>query len=152
MILPTLVTTIFWILYFGPGQWPSHPLWPRTANILFFFSGTTPNATTAHKIQGSTVPDPSKVLIDLSSVFEPAQAYVMLSRVQCIDQVYIHKDLDERKIRTSKVGLEEHERLKDISLNQNLAHSIRLKRNTLIFHKASTILLFLLLIPIYILQ
>ena len=77
------------------------------------------HAITAHKIQGNTIPYPSTVLIDLSSVFEPAQAYVMLSRVQCIDQVLIYKKLDEKKIRTSQVGLEELQRLQKISLNQN---------------------------------
>ena len=35
--------------------------------------------------------------------------------------------------------------------NQELAHSIQLKQKTLIFHNASTVLLFLLLIPVYIL-
>ena len=77
------------------------------------------HAITAHKIQGNTIPYPSTVLIDLSSVFEAAQAYVMLSRVQCIDQVLIYKSLDEKKIRTSPVGLEELSRLKKISMNEN---------------------------------
>ena len=77
------------------------------------------HAITAHKIQGNTVPFPAKVLLDLSSVFEPAQAYVMLSRVQCIDQVYIYKELKEDKIRTSEIALEELRRLKKISLNEN---------------------------------
>ena len=77
------------------------------------------HAITAHKIQGNTIPHPSTVLIDLSSVFEPAQAYVMLSRVQCIDQVLIYKKLDEKKIRTSPVGLQELQRLKKISINEN---------------------------------
>ena len=36
------------------------------------------HAITAHKIQGNTIQYPSTVLIDLSSVFEAAQAYVML--------------------------------------------------------------------------
>ena len=77
------------------------------------------HAITAHKIQGNTIPFPAKVLVDLSSVFEPAQAYVMLSRVQCIDQVYIYKELKEDKIRTSEIALEELRRLKKISLNEN---------------------------------
>ena len=77
------------------------------------------HAITAHKIQGNTVVYPSTVLIDLTSVFEAAQAYVMLSRVQCIEQVFIHKELPEGKIRTSTTGLEELKRLKEISLNEN---------------------------------
>ena len=80
------------------------------------------HAITAHKVQGNTIVYPSKVLLDLTSVFEPAQAYVMLSRVQCIDQVFIYKELSEKKIRTSTIGLEELERLKKISLNENPTH------------------------------
>ena len=57
--------------------------------------------------------------MDISSCFQPAQSYVMLSRVQCIDQVLIYKKLDETKIRTSPVGLEELKRLKKISVNEN---------------------------------
>ena len=58
-------------------------------------------------------------MIDLSSVFEPAQAYVMLCRVQCIDQVLIYKKVDEKKIRTSQGCLEELQRLQKISINLN---------------------------------
>ena len=76
-------------------------------------------AITAHKIQGQTIPKPNKVVLDLNSVFEDAQAHVMLSRVQCLDQVYIRKNLDESKIRTSQIGLAELERLKRISINEN---------------------------------
>ena len=43
----------------------------------------------------------------------------MLSCVQQISQVYILNKLDESKIRTSKIGLEETERLSNISLNSN---------------------------------
>ena len=38
-------------------------------------------AATAHKIQGSTILKPSYLVIDLKSVKEAAQGYVMLSRV-----------------------------------------------------------------------
>ena len=77
------------------------------------------HAIMAHKIQGNTTVYPSTALLDLTSVFEAAQAYVMLSRVQCIEQVFIHKELPEGKIRSSVTGLEELERLKKISLNEN---------------------------------
>ena len=76
-------------------------------------------AITSHKIQGQTIPQPTKVALDLNSVFEDAQAHVMLSRVQCLDQVYIVKSLDASKIRTSSIGLAELGRLKAISLNEN---------------------------------
>ena len=45
-------------------------------------------AATAHKIQGQTVKKPRKVIFDLESLFQPATAYVMLSRVESIDQLF----------------------------------------------------------------
>ena len=76
-------------------------------------------AITSHKIQGQTIPSPMKVALDLNSVFEDAQAHVMLSRAQCLEQVYIVKSLDPAKIRTSNIGLTELHRLKSISFNEN---------------------------------
>ena len=76
-------------------------------------------AITSHKIQGQTIASPARVVLDLNSVFEDAQAHVMLSRVQCLDQVYILRSLDESKIRTSSIGLNELERLRSISINEN---------------------------------
>ena len=46
-------------------------------------------AITSHKIQGQTIPWPISVVLDLNSIFEDAQAHVMLSRVQRLQQVYI---------------------------------------------------------------
>ena len=79
-------------------------------------------AITSHKIQGQTIPWPIKVVLDLESVFEDAQAHVMLSRVQQINQIYILNQLNESKIRTSQIGLAETERLAKISLNANATH------------------------------
>ena len=76
-------------------------------------------AITSHKIQGQTIPWPIKVVLDIDSVFEDAQAHVMLSRVQQINQIYILNQLDGSKIRTSQIGLAETERLAKISLNAN---------------------------------
>ena len=55
-------------------------------------------AITSHKIQGQTIPWPVKVVLDLDSIFEDAQAHVMLSRAQQISQIYILNRLDESKI------------------------------------------------------
>ena len=55
-------------------------------------------AATAHKIQGQTVKKPRKVIVDLQSVFQPAMAYVMLSRVESIDQLFILEAFNETKI------------------------------------------------------
>ena len=52
-------------------------------------------------IQGQSIFSPTKVVLDVSSCFEPAQAYVMMSRVQSLEQVYILNKLDVDKISTS---------------------------------------------------
>ena len=76
-------------------------------------------AITSHKIHGQTIQWPMSVVLDLNSIFEDAQAHVMLSRVQQLQQVYILKSLDDSKIRTSHTGLKELERLQTISINEN---------------------------------
>merc|ERR1711983_429678 len=55
---------------------------------------------TAHKIQGQSILFPTKVAMDLQTVFEPAQAYVMLIRIQCPEQLIIVDKLVETKIKT----------------------------------------------------
>ena len=55
-------------------------------------------AITSHKIQGQTIPKPLKVVYDINSIFEEAQGYVMLSRVQKLNQVYIIDKFDHKKI------------------------------------------------------
>ena len=59
------------------------------------------------------------VVLDIQSVFEDAQAHVMLSRVQQLKQIYILKTFDDSKIRTSGIALREMERLASISMNEN---------------------------------
>ena len=78
-------------------------------------------AVTAHKIQGQSVKKPQKVVIDLRSVFDAAQAYVMLSRVQEIEQLYILEELVPEKIYANHAALEEIERLVSVSKNKNPA-------------------------------
>ena len=90
-----------------------------TTAIVIQFPVKLAFAITAHKIQGQTIQKPTKVVLDLNSVFEDAQAHVMLSRVQCLEQVYILGSLDETKIRTSNIGLNELKRLKTKSANEN---------------------------------
>ena len=70
-------------------------------------------------IQGQTIPMPTKVVLDINSVFDDAQAYVMLSRVQHIEQVFILGELDESKLRTSQIALQELHRMILVSLNTN---------------------------------
>ena len=85
---------------------------------------------TSHKIQGQTIPMPTKAVLDLNSVFDDAQAYVMLSRVQQIEQVFILGELDESKIRTSRVALHELNRMKAVSLNTNLTPWLKEEKNS----------------------
>ena len=74
-------------------------------------------ATTAHKIQGQTVKKPKKVVVDLRSVFQPAMAYVMLSRVESIEQLFILEHFDASKIYGNKKAVEELERMNKIAIN-----------------------------------
>ena len=55
-------------------------------------------AITAHKIQGQTIPKPHKIALDIASVFEDAQAHVMLSRVEEFQQIFLLDKLPERNI------------------------------------------------------
>ena len=56
------------------------------------------HAITAHKIQGQTIPKPLKVALDIDSIFEEAQGYVMLSRVQELKQIYILNKFNPEKV------------------------------------------------------
>ena len=65
---------------------------------------------------------PAKLVCDLESVWThgggaKAMAYVMLSRVQCIEQLFILKNLDTKKFIISEAALEEHARMEKKSLN-----------------------------------
>ena len=77
------------------------------------------HAITAHKIQGQTIPKPLKIALDIDSIFEEAQGYVMLSRVQALEQVYIINKCDQKKLYPSQKDLKELERMDKISINKN---------------------------------
>ena len=77
------------------------------------------HAITAHKIQGQTIPKPLKVAFDIDSIFEEAQGYVMLSRVQELNQVYILNKFNPKKLYPSQKALRELERMNRISINNN---------------------------------
>ena len=76
-------------------------------------------AITTHKIQGQSILAPSKVVVDIESSWGPAMVYVMLSRVQRLDQIYILGKFNPKKISCIKASLEETERLERISINRN---------------------------------
>ena len=86
---------------------------------------------TAHKVQGSSIPYPTKVAVDVDSAFSAGQTYVMLSRVQCLEQIFIVGRFQESKIKVSFKAIEELQRLEDTSLNRNPRPWIKLQENVL---------------------
>ena len=66
---------------------------------------------TSHKVQGQSISKPKKVVIDLKRANFAGQAHVMLSRVECMDQLMILDQLYEEKWKVSKDALEEVERM-----------------------------------------
>ena len=74
---------------------------------------------TSHKIQGQTVYKPLTAAYDLINIFEEAQGYVMLSRVEELLQTFIIDDFDPNKIYPSSKALKELERMNKVSLNNN---------------------------------
>ena len=90
-----------------------------TKATLIQFPLKVAHAITAHKIQGQTISKPLKVALDISSIFEDAQAHVMLSRVEEFEQIYILDKLPEANIRASKKALEQLQIMNARSINQN---------------------------------
>ena len=74
-------------------------------------------AVTSHKVQGQSISKPKKVVIDLKRANFAGQAHVMLSRVECMDQLMILDQLYEEKWKVSKDALEEVERMEKNALN-----------------------------------
>ena len=76
-------------------------------------------ASTTHKIQGQTIVAPRKAAIDLRSVFGANQSYVMLGRVQKLEQLFLIGSLAEGKIYANKGAKDQLAILKDRSVNKN---------------------------------
>merc|ERR1711940_170589 len=76
-------------------------------------------ATTCQKFQGQTVPRHLKLIIDLRHIWGAAMAYVMLSRVMQLSQLFIIGDMNEKKIYPDAAALEELKRMNDVSINSN---------------------------------
>ena len=79
------------------------------------------HAITAHKIQGQTIHKPLKVALDVQNIFEEAQGYVMFSREEELNQVYIIEVFNETRIYPSAKALKELERMNTVSFNNNLS-------------------------------
>ena len=76
-------------------------------------------AATAHKIQGHTVKKPHSLVVDLETWLQPAMAYVMLSRIQTLSQLFIVGSIPVTKIRPWMQALAELERMNSIALNDD---------------------------------
>ena len=76
-------------------------------------------AATSHKFQGQTIRKPNKSVADLNSVFQAAQTYTVLSRVESISQVFILDSLPTSKFYADHQALQELERLDLVSINKN---------------------------------
>ena len=74
-------------------------------------------ASTAHKVQGLTVKKPNHLIIDLRTVREAAQAYVILSRVQALSQLFILESVSADKITASRDAMEELNRMERDAIN-----------------------------------
>ena len=73
-------------------------------------------AMTAHKCQGQTIKAPTPLVADLDSVFSAGQAYVILGRVQNVDQLYL-KSFSVSKIMIDQNALREANHIQDCALN-----------------------------------
>ena len=91
---------------------------PRHINI-YQFPIKVAFAVTAHKIQGQSILKPAKVAVDLAGTKSSSQAYVMLSRVEDIEQIGIMGDFKESNIRIDKNALAELQKMNERSMNRN---------------------------------
>ena len=70
-------------------------------------------------MQGQTVKKPNALVVDVQSCHKPGMCYVMLSRVESLDQLNIVKDLEPEKITVDSDVLKEAARMWKVSVNRN---------------------------------
>ena len=66
---------------------------------------------------------PNKLIVDMSKVFEAAQTYVMLSRVQSLEQLIIIDSVLPEKIYPSSQALEEPQKTSNRAVNQKMTEN-----------------------------
>ena len=93
-----------------------------TKATLIQFPIKLAHSITTHKIQGSTIPKPAIVALDIESCFEPAQAYVMLSRVQELSQIIIIEKLTPSKLNPNIKAKSELQSMNERSFQDNLTN------------------------------
>ena len=64
-------------------------------------------AATSHKVQGMNIRKPNQLIIDITARCEPAQGYVMLSRVEELKQLFILESLPVKHLFASPIALKE---------------------------------------------
>ena len=81
-------------------------------------------STSAHKTQGSTVKKPTSIVLHLHGYLVPAMGYVMLSRIQCLDQLIIVRppkskpELEIERIRPYEAAMTELGRLQELDMTK----------------------------------
>ena len=70
-------------------------------------------------LQGQTTSKPNALVVDVETCDKPGMCYVMLSRVQCLEQLNIIKDLKPEKITVDKTVMKEAERMWKVCANRN---------------------------------
>ncbi len=104
----TYIEPVLWQYYLGGS----------TATV-YQFPVKMAAAITSHKIQGQTVLKPNYLVIDIETAFQAGMAYVMLSRVCSILQLFILGKLEEEKIVVCKTVLDEYKRMEEVCVNRN---------------------------------
>ena len=89
-------------------------------------------SSTAHKQQGLTIYRPNNLITDLRSVFTGSQAYVILSRVETNEQLFILDELPLKKIYPNESAMKELQVLEEKSVNKTIKELL----NKFAFHLA----------------
>ena len=76
-------------------------------------------SATAHKVQGSNVKKPNPYVVDIRTVMEAAQGYVMLSRIQARSQLTILESVCPKKLYASPIALKELGIMNTLSMNRH---------------------------------
>ena len=90
-----------------------------TAASVIMFPVVVAFCLTCHKIQGQSIIHPATVAMDLDSCWGGGMAYVMLSRIQRISQLFINGNFDPKKIRANDRAVMAKENLEAKSINRN---------------------------------
>ena len=68
-------------------------------------------------MQGATIEKGKSLILDFRNKLKPAMAYVMLSRVQEIGQLFILDSIPDNRIYPHNDAMQELKRMEEVSLN-----------------------------------